>query len=145
MKRLLMSFLVAGLMITSALSLSSCKKTDTSANANNEEWIPTVVTFVTSEDLHTDLRDAPPYYLCPYENCDTLIPLCDHYILFPDYCTEHSHIHCFGPNDHCGTPTQQTNPYYYCRYMGVRKHIHVLNYTDIWFHNDAHVGGGVCP
>lgn len=143
MKKFIMTFLVAGLMITSVLSLSSCKKKDTNAR---EEWIPTVFTTVTYDGTQPTRDEPEPWYLCDYG--DTL-SLCTHGYLTWDaggpLCNEHYHFHCFNANQDCCPPG--TNPSsYYCPYRFERMHQHVTSFTTRWtYHNDHHVGGGTCP
>ena len=67
MKKFIMTFLVAGLMITSALSLSSCKKTVT--DASSEEWIPIVYDVISPEG---NFRDGDETLQCPYHNICTI-------------------------------------------------------------------------
>jgi hypothetical protein len=139
MKKFIMTFLVAGLLITSALSLSSCKKTDTSANANNEEWIPTVCNVIAADGLRSG-GTMECYY------CGATIYQCFHApseILHDWYydCPEHSHYHCFDASGNCTFPGQ-VEP---CPFKGVRTHRHIITYHDNFTMNSWHVGGGVCP
>ena len=53
MKKFNITFLLAGLMIISALSLSSCKKT----NSSDVEEIPTTYINITDEDVNFDSRN----------------------------------------------------------------------------------------
>ena len=151
MKRLLMSFLMAGLMITSVLSLSSCKKTDTNASA--KEWIPTTFDFVGRGD---GLSRASGY-TCPYDGIE--LNICNHGILWWTYDSDgnqivcplgpwdpvenpdgHYHEHCFAANQDC-TPPGQTN--YSCLYFG-RKHRHIVVIWQQGWDNHWHLGGGCC-
>ena len=146
MKKLLMSFLVSGMLIVSVMSLSSCKKTDTNANANNEDWVPIVFSNVTYNGTQS-MRDGSSWYNCDY--CDEPLWLGTHGYATWDaggpLCYEHYHFHCIEANQDCCPPnTPQEN--YYCRYRYVRKHQHVTSFTINWpYHNDSHVGGGTCP
>ena len=156
MKKLIMSFLVASLLVTTALSLSSCKKTDTNENANTEEFIPTVYDVITVEDAQnlSNGRDGDGEYIdcyyCPnfIHPDSTAYPLnrlyrCDDNPPFVNeafYCSTHSHVHYFDVTDDC-TPPGQTEPYF-CVYNGLRKHYHILTYTHRYFFNGWHVGGG---
>lgn len=156
MKKLAMTFLVASLLVTTAFSLSSCKKTNTSENANTEEDIPIVYDVINLEDAqrlsggkdwggeYIDCYYCPGHLLpdsLPYPGgflyrCDDNPPFENNAFL----CSEHSHIHFFDVTDDC-TPPGQTLPYF-CIYKGVRKHIHILTYTSNYFFNGWHVGGG---
>ena len=137
MKRLLTTFLVAGLLITTALSLSSCAKKDTTENA--AEWIPTVFDPVPA-------KDGDLWINCDY--CTEPVYLCTHgYEAWPNgpLCYEHYHFHCFSATEDCCPPGTPPNSYY-CRYRYVRKHQHVVSFSVNWpHHNDNHVGGGTCP
>ena len=75
-RRLLMPLIVAGLMITMALSFSSCKKTE---NKTDIDSIPTVET-----PIYGDRVDPVPYMTCPY--CNRHIPA-----------GTYEHIHYFAP------------------------------------------------
>ncbi len=147
MKRLLTTFLVASLLITTALSFSSCKKTDT--NANTEEWIPTVYNFVTAEDSSSRDKTAD----CPY--CEYDVAFCNHGVQWwsaPDiYCPlgpydpvtnpiGHFHEHIFLADEDC-TPPGQSN--YICPYLGVRKHKHLVVYWQNGWDNHWHLGGAI--
>ncbi len=154
MKKFIMTFLVAGLMITSALSLSSCKKTtDTNASAN--EWIPTTFDFVgRGNGLSRDVND----YKCPYDGIT--LNICNHGILWWSYdpitgeqivCPlgawdsvenpdGHYHEHCFTAEDDCTPPGQTT---YSCIHYG-RKHRHVVVIWQQGWDNHWHLGGGCC-
>ena len=151
MKKLVMSFLVASLFVTTALSLGSCKKTDTNENANTEEFIPTVYDYIIyDEDQNTSKDDDDVWIDCYY--CTQNFPnhyegnrlyKCDDNPPFVDeafYCEEHSHIHYFDDTQDC-TPPGQTHPYF-CEYKGLRKHRHILTYTSRYFFNGWHIGGG---
>lgn len=148
MKKFIMSFLVAGLVIVSAISLSSCKKTDTNGNANMEEQIPTVYDLITSDGAQSLTKDGEwiDCYYCtggfnPYP--DNRLYMCEDHPLFINdafYCEEHSHIHYFEATEDC-TPPNQTSPYF-CVYKGLRKHKHILTYTPNYFFNGWHLGGG---
>lgn len=143
MKRLLMSFLVAGLLVTSTMSLSSCKKADTNAN---EEWMPTVFTTVVDDGPLSSARDGDQWYVCDY--CDEPLYYCTHgYLPWPagPLCYEHYHFHCFEAYQDCCPPG--TDPVHFtCPYRFIRKHQHVTSHTTRWtYHNDHHVGGGTCP
>ena len=93
MKKFIMTFLVAGLMITSVLCLNSCKKTDTNANVDNEEWVPTFDEFITYEEIQDEgTRDS--YVECYY--CGFHIPACPDdppYENHCHFCATHSHVH----------------------------------------------------
>lgn len=158
MKRLLMSFLMAGLMITSALSLSSCKKT---TDTNGSKWIPTTFDFVGGGNgLSRDVHD----FTCPYDGI--ILNYCNHGVQWwtrdpitgeqticplgvwdpvenPD---GHYHVHCFtsdvtpGGGGDC-TPPGQTN--YICKYYG-REHRHIVVIWQEGWDNHWHVGGGCC-
>lgn len=148
MKKFIMAFLVAGLMITSVLSLSSCKKTDTnsSTNVDSEDWIPTVVNAINADNLNSISRDNDPI-LCPYypTHCENLLYLCNHgYQMWPygPFCDEHYHVHYFEANQDCTPETFNIPGYWTCAYKGVRKHRHVVSYTPYLFHIDTHTGGG---
>ena len=149
MKKFIMTFLVAGLIITSVLSLGSCKKTDTNASAG--EWIPTTYDFVMKDNPL--LRDATA--LCPYDAIP--VNLCNHgiqwwsydtngeQIICPDgpYDPEHNpnghyHEHWFSPEDDC-TPPAQTN--YICPHKGGRNHRHIVVYWQQGWDNHWHLGG----
>lgn len=102
MKRsLLMPLLAAGLMVTMALSLDSCKKTDNKTELNS---LPTMETPVYSEPG----RDA--IMVCPY--CSASLPAgtIDHTHLFgpdgelpPLGATPEQLEHWVFPVDHCNT------------------------------------------
>jgi len=150
MKKLVMTFLVASLLVTTALSLSSCKKTDTNENANTEEFIPTVYDYIIYDENQNPSKDDGIWIDCYY--CTQGFPpqypgnrlyKCDHnppYIYEAFYCAEHSHEHYFEATDDC-TPPGQTQPYF-CEYKGLRKHRHILTYTSRYFFNGWHIGGG---
>ena len=143
-----MTFLVAGLMITSAISLSSCSKTDTDTDANAKEWVPTTFDFVTNNGLTRNDTVAN----CPY--CEYDVKWCNHGIdwdnhevcdLGPfdpvDNPNGHYHDHCFdatGPNSNC-TPAGQ--PSTFCPHKG-RKHRHVIIFWTSGNYNKWHLGGG---
>ena len=140
MKKFIMTFLVAGLMITSALSLSSCKKTVT--DASSEEWIPIVYDVISPEG---NFRDGDETLQCPYHNICTInggiLNLCDDEVAWVDhclYCSTHSHKHCFEATDDCSVPNQIQN----CKYKGKRKHFHIVTYHRDFYYNGWHVGGG---
>ena len=148
MKKFIMTFLVAGLVITSVLSLSSCKKTDTNANVE-EEWIPTTFNFVTNNGLTRDETQICPYCNYPVQMCDhgvnwwskdehgeqTVCPLgAFHPTDNPD---GHYHNHCFEANDNC-----LYTGFDYCRYLGVRKHRHIVVLWQEGKDNHWHLGGG---
>lgn len=137
MKKFVLSFLVAGLIITSVLSLGSCKKTDTNSTTNTEEWIPTVYEVIYPNDLQ--IKEEPPVY-CYYCLPDTvLIHRCEDPIQWVNeafYCPQHSHVHYFNATDNCYSPTQL-----YCQYRGVRNHYHIMTYHG-WYWHGSHVGGG---
>lgn len=149
MKKFIMTFLVAGLMITSAFSLSSCKKTNTNASA--EEWIPTTFDFVGKDN--SLLRDGVPGN-CPY--CTLAVNPCNHGVLWWSYdehgqqivCplgaydpvtnpSGHYHDHCFSATDNCA-PADQPN--YVCLHQG-RKHRHVVVLWQQGWDNHWHLGG----
>ena len=132
-KRLLLSILVTSMFFTSALSLSSCTKSD-----NKVDSIPTVVTVVPID------REDPPYYFeCPY---------CHELVLPNDPGLEkHTHWFGFGPTS--------PDPYYdtddclsayvgpFCPYAAEgRKHRHLITYelhgANGGVHNTWHIGGG---
>ena len=156
-KKGLLMALVAGLMITSAIGLGSCKKNQTESNADN---VPTVVTTVFDRDGSS--RE------CPY--C---------HVMLPPGTTNHYHnfgIDVFGnegdfPVDGCQNHPE--HPECDCVYSGgllgdeatiarylvahpewtyedaysmtlPRFHRHIITIElPSNFHNDAHVGGGV--
>lgn len=147
MKKFIISIFVASLMITSALSLSSCNKKDT--NSNKEEWIPTTVDFVTSGTKDPDVA------VCPY--CNGPVNLCDHGILWWNYpgggdiqtiCPfgaydsvtnpdGHYHEHCFTADQDCTPPGQ---PNYICPRQG-RYHRHIVVLWQQGWDNHWHLGG----
>ena len=134
-----MAFLVAGLMITSVLSLNSCKKTDTNANVDNEEWIPTFDEFITYEEIQDEgTRDS--YVECYY--CGFHIPACPDdppYENHCHFCATHSHVHWFEPEDDCYSPNQVGE----CPYKFVRRHRHVITYAPLsgFYWHSFHAGG----
>lgn len=143
MKRLLTTFLVASLLITTTLSFSSCKKADTNSteNLDSDEWIPTVVNVITPDDLNN--RDGVTATTCPYD-CGVPLECCTHgYVMWPfgPFCWEHYHCHEFTAAQDC-TPAILPYPGYTCVYNGVRLHRHVVSYTPYLYHIDTHVGGG---
>jgi hypothetical protein len=151
MKRLLMTFLVAGLVIISALNLSSCNKKDTNSNANNEEWIPTTFNLVTIDSTSKD----PTVAVCPY--CGGPVYLCDHGVRWWDYIDGsdiqticqlgaydsisnpegHYHEYCFNAWDDCTPPGQ---PNYICPRKG-RYHRHIVVLWQQGWDNHWHLGG----
>lgn len=139
MKKFIMAFLVAGLMITSVLSLNSCKKTDTNANVDNEEWIPTFDEFITYEEIQDEgTRDS--YVECYY--CGFHIPACPDdppYVDHCHFCATHSHVHWFEPEDDCYSPNQVGE----CPYKFVRRHRHVITYAPLsgFYWHSFHAGG----
>lgn len=139
MKKFIMTFLVAGLMITSVLCLNSCKKTDTNANADNEEWVPTFDDFITYEEIQDEeTRDS--YVECFY--CGFHIPACPDdppYENHCHFCATHSHIHWFEPEDNCYSPNQVGE----CPYKFVRRHRHVITYAPLsgFYWHSFHAGG----
>lgn len=152
MKKFIMSFLVAGLLIISALNLSSCKKADT--NVVTEESIPTVYDYISDKDIQSFSKDGEgewiECYYCPnFMHPDSAAyPLgrlyrCDDDPEFVDeafFCETHSHVHLFQVTDDC-TPPGQISPYF-CVYKYLRLHRHIVTYTDRYFFNGWHVGGG---
>ena len=136
MKRnLLLSFLVASMLLTSALSLNSCKKNDTNANIDG---VPTVETIV-------PLRDDF-FFECPY---------CHDHILSGDM----GHLHHFVPNGSswimldadsvfmenrgCEIPENPNYCPYAAQHRFHRHHIYyILHGPDGGYHNLWHVGGG---
>jgi len=149
MKKLLMSFLVAGLMITSALSLSSCKKT---TDTNKSEWIPTTFDFVRGGNgLSRGVND----YTCPYDGI--VLNYCNHGVHWwnrdpitheQEICPlgpwdpdenegGHYHEHCFAANEDCTPPGQST---YSCPYFG-REHRHIVVIWQEGWDNHWHLGG----
>lgn len=145
MKKFIMTFLVTGLVITSVLGLSSCKKTVTNANVDSEEWIPTVVNVINPDDLNS--RDLDNPINCPYypTHCGTPLYLCNHgYQMWPygPYCNEHYHTHEFEATEDCTPEIFNIPGYWTCAYKHVRKHRHVVSYTPYLFHIDTHTGGG---
>lgn len=139
MKKFIMAFLVAGLMITSVLSLSSCNKKDTNASAGMKDWVPTVYNVITPE---SNTRQGDPFTICYY--CHDTIWKCDHELNLENgalYCATHSHVEFFYTTDDCTAPNQITH----CEYNGHRCHYHILTYTPRYYHHSWHVGGGVCP
>lgn len=152
MKKLVMTFLVASLFITTVLSLSSCKKTDT--NGTTIESIPVVYDYITEDDIQNFSKDGDgewiDCYYCPgfLHPDSTAYPLgrlyrCNDNPPFVNeafYCRQHSHVHFFEADENC-TPPGHTTPYY-CIYKGFRKHYHILTYTPRYFFNGWHIGGG---
>jgi len=145
MKKFIMIFLVAGLMITSALSLSSCKKTDT--NASEEEWVPTTITVVTNDNPFS--RDEPTMN-CYY--CTARVALCNHGVQWNngEVCplgawdaTEnpngHYHEHKFSATRNCRPEGYTTQ--WGCPYNMVRKHRHLVIYWQTGYDNHWHLGG----
>jgi len=151
MKKFIMTFLVAGLVITSVLSLSSCKKTDTNANAE-EEWIPTTFNFITSDPLSRVVA------YCPYDSI--MLNYCDHGVEWwtrdpitheivicdsgpwnaetnPD---GHYHEHCFTADKDCTPPDQSQT---ICPYKGVRYHRHIVVHWHGGLDNHWHLGGAI--
>ena len=139
MKKFIMTFLVAGLVITSVLSLSSCKKTDTNASVDNEEWVPTFDEFITYEEIQDEgTRDS--YVECYY--CGFHIPACPDdppYENHCHFCATHSHVHWFEPEDDCYSPNQVGE----CPYKFVRRHRHVITYAPLsgFYWHSFHAGG----
>jgi hypothetical protein len=139
MKKFIMTFLVAGLVITSVLSLNSCKKTDTNANVDNEEWVPTFDEFITYEEIQDEgTRDS--YVECYY--CGFHIPACPDdppYVDHCHFCATHSHVHWFEPEDDCYSPNQVGE----CPYKFVRRHRHVITYAPLsgFYWHSFHAGG----
>lgn len=134
MKNFLKNFLVASLMITAAVSISSCKKTET-----NGSWVPTTYDLIDTKGVQHSSKDIP-FADCVY--CDDPVYMCDHgidYLHNDTICLEHNHIHWFEANDDC-MPQGQATPYY-CVYNGVRKHRHIIIYFPPGYHNDWHIGG----
>lgn len=149
MKKLVMTFMVASLLVSTALSLSSCKKTDTNENANTAEFIPTVYDYIFYEDIDSSSREdiwIDCYYCTqgfPPQYPGNRLYKCDHSLTFENqafWCDVHSHEHYFTATQDC-TPPGQTEPYF-CEYNGLREHRHILTYTSRWFFNGWHVGGG---
>lgn len=149
MKKLVMSFLVVGLMVVSAVSLSSCKKTSTNENENTEASIPVVYDYIIIDDEDQSLSKDEVWidcYYCPHfpiHYPNNRLYKCDHNPPFIDEafdCEVHSHHHYFEVTDNC-TPPGQVEPYF-CEYNGFRKHMHILTYTSRYFHNSWHLGGG---
>lgn len=137
MKKFIITFLAAGLMIISALNLSSCKKTTSS----DVDEIPTTYINITDEDVNIDSRDHE-FIHCFY--CPDPLYMCDHgYLPMPagPMCEEHYHVHYFTPQMNC-TPVGLEGTGYYCIHNGLRYHKHVLSYAPTWHHNDWHLGGG---
>ena len=132
MKRFIMTFLVASLMITSALSLSSCKKKDT--DASTKEWIPVVCNIIDNDSPLVRSGAECPYCSNPIAQC----PDDPQWIDRAFYCPAHSHVHVFEATDNCLIPSFPS-----CRYHGVRKHYHILTWTtDSWNWHGTHSGGG---
>ena len=153
MKKFIMSFLVAGLMIVSALSLGSCKKTSTNGGS-----IPTVYDVITVDEAQRLSKDSGDgewidCYYCPGHlmpdssaylggrlyRCDddpAYNPV-DHTLL----CYTHSHFHYFTATEDCTPPGQEYM--YYCIYNQLRDHRHILTYTSLYYFNGWHIGGGV--
>ena len=135
MKKLIMTFLVAGLIIVSAVSFSSCKKTDTDA-----DWTPTTYDYFSFEK---DDPIPPSWIICAYDFCNDTIYACDHVLEWQNncfLCEVHSHEHWFEPNDDCTLPGQVGE----CRYKFVRRHKHVMTYSPYlygFFHHSFHAGG----
>lgn len=149
MKKFIMAFLVAGLMITSVLSLSSCKKTDTnsSTNVDSKDWIPTVVNVINPTDNLNSRDTLVDPINCPYFPNPCQIPLyyCNHgYEMWPygPFCNDHYHAHEFTADQDC-TPNILNIPgYWACQYRKSRKHVHIVSYTRFLWHIDTHTGGG---
>ena len=151
MKKFIMTFWVASLMIISVWSLSSCKKTDTNASA--KEWIPTTIDFVGKDSgLSGAVEDA----FCPYDSI--IVNYCNHSIRWWSYdehgqtiiCPEgawdpdnnpngHYHQHYFTANDDCTPPN---NPNYFCPNLG-RNHKHLVVYWHEEWKAGWHVGGSL--
>ena len=126
----IMTFLVAGLIIVSAIAISSCKKTNTNANA--DDAIPTTFDFV-------DLRDETPDFVTCYYCGDTIWKCYDNppYIDYCFYCPEHSHIDWFEVGDNCYDPNQSGE----CEYKFKCRHRHVITYMKQLHAHSWHVGG----
>ena len=147
MKKFIMTFLVASMVIATGWSLSSCKKTDT--NANKEEWVPIVYEYVNPDGNQGTTRQGDPQIPCTYSGapiyCNQPLERCSSdTIQFNNgalYCPEHSHVHCFGPTDDCNAPNQITT----CEYRFHRKHYHIITYHTHYYHHSWHVGGGCLP
>lgn len=135
MKKLVMTFLVASLFVTTALSLSSCKKTDTNASDNDDGWVPT--TYIIADDEPG--REGAEYVIC-YFCHDTIWKCYDNPPYENDcfFCPTHSHIEWFDPDDDCYDPYQTGT----CEYRFVRRHKHVITYTPRYHWQSWHVGGG---
>lgn len=139
MKKFIMTFLVAGLMITSVLSLNSCKKTDTNANAD-KEWVPTFDDFITDEEIQNEGTTRDSYVECYY--CGFHIPACPDDPPYENHChlcLTHSHIHWFNAEDNCYSPNQVGE----CPYKFVRRHMHVITYAPLsgFYWHSFHGGG----
>lgn len=136
MKKLILSLFVAGLMITSAWSLNSCKKANTNSNANNEEWIPTTYSVITEEEPE---REGADYVIC-YFCQDTIWKCLDNvpYVEECFYCPTHSHIEWFEADEDCYDPYQTGE----CEYKFVRRHRHIITYTPRFHWHSWHIGGG---
>lgn len=148
MKKFIMTFLVASMVIATGLSLSSCKKTDTNASADKEEWVPVVYDFIALDENQGNTRQGDPQIPCTYSGapiyCNQPLERCNHEISFANYalyCDVHSHVHCFGPTDDCNAPNQITT----CEYRFHRKHYHIITYHINFYHHSWHVGGGCLP
>lgn len=148
MKKFIMIFLVASMVIATGLSLSSCKKTDTNASADKEEWVPVVYDFIALDENQGNTRQGDPQQTCYYSGapiyCNQPLVRCPHDLQFVNqalYCEEHSHVHCFEATWDCTAPNQISN----CEYKGHRKHYHIITYHTNYYFHGWHVGGGVCP
>ena len=138
MKKLVMTFLVVSLFVTTALSLSSCKKTDTAST--DKEWVPSTDDFVTYEVVPDDETGIRSYVECYY--CGYHIPACPDdppYINKCHFCPEHSHVHWFEADEDCYSPYQIGQ----CQYKFVRRHRLVITYAPLsgYYWHSFHAGG----
>ena len=126
----IMTFLVAGLIIVSALAINACKKTDTNTNA--EDWTPTTYVVMDARDSDT--------VTCVY--CGAKLGKCHEILEYVDkcfYCPTHSHVHWFSVTDTCVIEDQTGD----CDYQFVREHKHVITPSAVqgFYWHSFHVGG----
>lgn len=122
MKKFLMPFLMASLMITSALSLNSCKKNDA----------------VAIEGTTSEIQQLPNRIVNTCPICDRILQPTPTSILLPPplVSTDYSCYHEYAIGESC--------PYYYCAYPGLHHyHFFFVGYD----HNSTgqdhmHIGGG---
>lgn len=140
-KRLLLSILVASMFITSAVSLSSCKK-----ESNKTDSVPTVVSYVPVDRDH----DYTHWYQCPY--CPAVLYPLIAGTFDPDNLLEGEyHEHVFSPHPEPGELyvdkcLDGDLPGNYCPYAEegrFHRHriVYILSGPDGGIHNTWHVGG----